>query len=151
MDKDQNNMTEMIINLTLEIIFLLSGEDYTVKKKTSNGRVTPSSKYHISGGLSRIQSPIPVPPPHSLIHERHNDQKILELNNKIIHLLTGEVWQHVYRKKEYYKDVTAAEDQTMGSLGLPRSSHTLCPTEVCHGNTLQALEMEGFFCCFVFL
>ncbi|XP_075071592.1 oocyte zinc finger protein XlCOF29-like [Mixophyes fleayi] len=89
MDKERDEMTERILNLTLEIIYLLTGEDYTVLKKTSVECV--SSRPCVSGGLSRTQSPITEPPPHSLIHERNNDQRILELTNKIIQLLTGEV------------------------------------------------------------
>ncbi|XP_063804989.1 oocyte zinc finger protein XlCOF22-like isoform X2 [Pseudophryne corroboree] len=120
MEKDRNKMTGRILNLTLEIIYLLTGEDYTVVKKTSGEGVTPSSRPHVAGGLSRTQSPITVPPPHSLIHERHNDQKILELANKIIQLLTGEVpircedvtlyfsmeeWEYIEEHRDLYKDV----------------------------------------------
>ncbi|XP_075071030.1 oocyte zinc finger protein XlCOF29-like [Mixophyes fleayi] len=91
MDKDRSHMTERILNVTLEIIYLLTGEDYTIVKKTSGECETPSTSTHGSEVLSRTQSPITVPPPHSLIHERNNDQRILELTNKIIQLLTGEV------------------------------------------------------------
>ncbi|KAG9466754.1 hypothetical protein GDO78_016176 [Eleutherodactylus coqui] len=56
-------MAESIFTLTLEILFWLTGEDYTVVKKTSS---------------DVCQAPI-------------NEQKILELTNKMIELLTGEV------------------------------------------------------------
>ncbi|KAM5125441.1 uncharacterized protein ACMZJ9_022176 [Mantella aurantiaca] len=64
MEEDQSHMTEMILNLNLEIIYLL----------TSGDQVT-----------------IMVPPPHSLKPERNNTKKILEVIQKMIGLLTGEV------------------------------------------------------------
>ncbi|XP_075700942.1 uncharacterized protein LOC142665212 [Rhinoderma darwinii] len=116
MDKDSNEVTTRILNFTLEIIYLLSGEDYTIVKKTSGDCVAPSS--HESGGWSR--SPITEPPPHSRIHERNNKQKILELLHKMTDLLTGEVpircqdvavyfsmeeWEYVEEHKDLYKEV----------------------------------------------
>ncbi|XP_075070982.1 gastrula zinc finger protein XlCGF66.1-like [Mixophyes fleayi] len=127
MDKDRSHMTERILHLTLEIIYLLTGEDYTVVK-TPGKRVTPSSRPCVSGGLSRTQSPITVSPPHSLIHERNNDQRILELTNKIIQLLTGEVpircqdvtvyfsmeeWEYLEGHKDLYKDMMMENHQTL--------------------------------------
>ncbi|XP_075034555.1 uncharacterized protein LOC142095509 [Mixophyes fleayi] len=118
-DKDREKFNQSILNLTLEIIYLLTAEDYIVMKK-SGERGTPSSYPSVSGELSRTQSPITVPPPHSLIHETDNDQKILELTNKIIQLLTGEVpircedvtvyfsmeeWEYLEGHKDLYKDV----------------------------------------------
>ncbi|KAG9464138.1 hypothetical protein GDO78_020441 [Eleutherodactylus coqui] len=80
-------MAESILNLTLEILFQLTGEDYTVVMKTSSdGCQTP-----VCDGWGRPLSPIPRPPPHPLRHEDINVQKILELTNKMIELLTGEV------------------------------------------------------------
>ncbi|KAM8923991.1 gastrula zinc finger protein XlCGF66.1-like [Pelodytes ibericus] len=105
MNKGQNQMCERILNLTLEILYLLTGEDYIVVKKPRSCRTQSSSK---------------EPPPHSLIHQRNNDQKILELTNKIIQLLTGEVpircedvtvyfsmeeWEYLEGHKDLYKDV----------------------------------------------
>ncbi|XP_071995422.1 gastrula zinc finger protein XlCGF66.1-like [Engystomops pustulosus] len=81
MEKDGNQMAARILDLTLEIIALITGEDYTVVKKSSGECVTP----RMSGGWT--QSPITEPPPHSLIHE----QKILELTSRITELLSGEV------------------------------------------------------------
>ncbi|XP_075118232.1 gastrula zinc finger protein XlCGF66.1-like [Leptodactylus fuscus] len=72
MVRDGNKMAESLLNLTLEIIYQLTGEGYTVVKKTSS-------------------DPIQEPPPHPLIQEEINGQKILELTNKMIDLLTGEV------------------------------------------------------------
>ncbi|XP_063814105.1 oocyte zinc finger protein XlCOF29-like isoform X2 [Pseudophryne corroboree] len=92
MEKDRTHVAYKILNLTLEIIYLLTGEDYTVIKKSGELlSVKLSDHARMSGGLSRTQSPITVSPPHSLIRENHNDQKVLELTNKIIQLLTGEV------------------------------------------------------------
>ncbi|XP_063805622.1 zinc finger protein 436-like isoform X2 [Pseudophryne corroboree] len=128
---DRSHMTEKILSLTLEIIYLLTDEDYTVVKKTSRDLVTPTTGPHVSGGLSRTQSPITVPPPHILIHKRHNDQKILELTNKIIQLLTGEVpircedvtvyfsmeeWEYIEEHRGLYKDVMMENHRPLTSL-----------------------------------
>ncbi|XP_068099783.1 zinc finger and SCAN domain-containing protein 2-like [Hyperolius riggenbachi] len=82
MDEDQSHMTERIVMLSLEIICLLTGEEYEVVKKTSGE--TPGSRLH---GPSTIS----VPPPHSLTPQRNNVKKILEVINKMIELLTGQV------------------------------------------------------------
>ncbi|XP_066445211.1 oocyte zinc finger protein XlCOF29-like [Eleutherodactylus coqui] len=90
MEKTSNEITKRILSVTLEIIYLLTGEDYIIVKKTSCDNATPNSHLHDShdsGGWSRSQSPITEAPPHLAIHE----QKILELTNKITELLTGEV------------------------------------------------------------
>ncbi|CAI9564496.1 unnamed protein product [Staurois parvus] len=73
---DRSHMeTEKILNLTLEIIYLLTGE--------RSHRMTTRS--------SRIQNPITIPPPPSLIPTRQKTQKILEVTKKMMELLTGEV------------------------------------------------------------
>ncbi|XP_069605758.1 oocyte zinc finger protein XlCOF29-like isoform X1 [Ranitomeya imitator] len=87
MDMGRDKMEDRILHLTLEILFRLTGEDYTVVKKTSSDRCQDP----VSEGRGRPLSPITGPPPHPLIHEDINDQKILELIYKMIELLTGEV------------------------------------------------------------
>ncbi|XP_018105929.1 oocyte zinc finger protein XlCOF7.1-like isoform X1 [Xenopus laevis] len=42
MDRDRNRVTEKILDLTLEIICLLTGEDYIVVKKTDHEKVQPN-------------------------------------------------------------------------------------------------------------
>ncbi|KAM4032545.1 oocyte zinc finger protein XlCOF29-like isoform 1-T3 [Anomaloglossus baeobatrachus] len=87
MDMRRDKMAERILHLTLEILFRLTGEDYTVVKKTSSERCQAP----VPEGWGRPLSPITGPPPHPPIHEDINDQKILELTYKMIELLTGEV------------------------------------------------------------
>ncbi|XP_073417583.1 oocyte zinc finger protein XlCOF29-like [Dendrobates tinctorius] len=87
MDMDRDKMAERMLHLTLEILFRLTGEDYTVVKKTSSDRCQDP----VSEGWGRPLSPITGPPPHPLIHEDINDQKILGLIYKMIELLTGEM------------------------------------------------------------
>ncbi|XP_075204167.1 oocyte zinc finger protein XlCOF29-like [Anomaloglossus baeobatrachus] len=87
MDMDRDKMAKRILHLTLEILFRLTGEDYTVVKKTSSERCQAP----VSEGWGRPLSPIMGPPLHPPIHEDINDQKILELTYKMIELLTGEV------------------------------------------------------------
>ncbi|XP_073411758.1 uncharacterized protein [Dendrobates tinctorius] len=87
MNMDRDKMAERILHLTLEILFWLTGEDYTVVKKTSSERCQDP----VSEGWGRPLSPITGPPPHPLIHEDINHQRILELTYTMIELLTGEV------------------------------------------------------------
>ncbi|KAM8923985.1 uncharacterized protein RCH25_008736 [Pelodytes ibericus] len=118
-----------VLNLTLEIMNLLTGEDYMVVKK-SYEKGTPSTNPSVSEGSCRTQISSTEPPPPSLIHQRNNDQKILELTNKIIQLLTGEVpircedvtvyfsmeeWEYLEGHKDLYKDVMMERRQTASS------------------------------------
>ncbi|XP_063804915.1 gastrula zinc finger protein XlCGF48.2-like isoform X2 [Pseudophryne corroboree] len=138
MDKDRSHRTKRIIKITLEIIYLLTGEDYTVVKKTSGECETPSSRHpHVSGGLIRTQSPITVPPLHTLIHDTDNDQKILDLIIKIIQLLTGEVpircqdvtvyvsmqeGEYIEEHRALYRDVMMENHRPLTSPGKRRLS-----------------------------
>ncbi|XP_069608694.1 oocyte zinc finger protein XlCOF22-like isoform X1 [Ranitomeya imitator] len=118
MEEGDREKTRMILNLTLEIIYLLTGEDYTVVKKISAEGVT-------SKGWSKTQTPIMEPPPHPLIPGRYSDQKILDLANKIIQLLTGEV-----NKSDQYKDVLMEDHQQLPSVdgSSNRTTPERCPS-----------------------
>ncbi|CAH2320912.1 Hypothetical predicted protein [Pelobates cultripes] len=108
-------MTERILDLTLEVNYLLTGEDYIVVKRSGEsiiqGRIPCASD-----GSSRTQSASTVPLPHSLIQDRNNDQKVLKLTNQIIHLLTGEVWKYLEGHKEPYNDLMMDTHQSLCSL-----------------------------------
>ncbi|CAN2391781.1 hypothetical protein PRIEUP_LOCUS1821, partial [Pristimantis euphronides] len=80
MDKNRKELSRRLLDVTLEIIYLLTGEDYTIVRKTSSG--TPIIHLQESGKWSKSHFPITEP--------RH-EQKILELTNKMAELLTGEV------------------------------------------------------------
>ncbi|CAI9549952.1 unnamed protein product, partial [Staurois parvus] len=101
MEEDRSHMTEKILNLTLEIIYLLTGERFPLLKSGDHMTIT-------------------VPPCDSLNPERHNMQKILEVTKKMMELLTGEVpircqgvtvyfsmeeWEYLEGHKDLYKDV----------------------------------------------
>ncbi|XP_063811610.1 uncharacterized protein LOC135048413 [Pseudophryne corroboree] len=104
-------------------------QGYTVVKKISGECETPSSHPLVSGGLSTTHSPITVPPPHSLIHERHSDQKILELTNKIIQLLKGEEGEYIEEHRGLYKDMMMENHRPLTSLDGPSNRDTpeRCP------------------------
>ncbi|XP_044130678.1 zinc finger protein 420-like [Bufo gargarizans] len=102
MERHKELMTERVLNLSLEIIYLLARENFTVVKKAS----TDSS--------------------HSLLHERTNEPKILALINKIVELLTGEVlvrckdvavhlfieeWEYLEGHKDLYNNVMMEDHQ----------------------------------------
>ncbi|XP_077110576.1 uncharacterized protein LOC143766646 isoform X1 [Ranitomeya variabilis] len=139
MDMDRDEMAERILHLTLEILFRLTGEDYTVVKKTSCERCQDP----VSEGWGRPLSPITGPQPH-LIHEDINDQKILELTYKMIELLTGEVpircqdvavyfsmeeWEYLAGHKDVYKEVMMVVPQPLTSpdLSSTRTTPERCP------------------------
>ncbi|XP_073538145.1 uncharacterized protein [Phyllobates terribilis] len=140
MDKEKDKMAERILHLTLEILFRLIGEDYTVVKKTSNERCQDL----VSEGWGRPPSLITRPPPHLLIHEDINDLKILELTYKMIELLTGEVpircqdvtvyfsmeeWEYLEGHKDLYEDVMMEVPQPLTSpvLSSKRTTPERCP------------------------
>ncbi|XP_077106641.1 gastrula zinc finger protein XlCGF66.1-like [Ranitomeya variabilis] len=137
---DRDKMAERILQLTLEILFQLTGEDYTVVKKTSSTHCQDPE----SEGWGRPLSPITGPPPQPLIHEEINDQKILELAYKMIELLTGEVaircqdvavyvsmeeWEYLEGHKDVYKDIMMEVPQPLTSpdLSSKRTTPERCP------------------------
>ncbi|XP_073538069.1 oocyte zinc finger protein XlCOF7.1-like isoform X2 [Phyllobates terribilis] len=166
MDMDRNKMVERILHLTLEILFRLTGEDYTVVKKTSSERCQDP----VSEGWRRILSPITGPPPHPLIHEDINDQKILELTYKMIELLTGEVpircqdvtiyfsmeeWEYLEGHKDLYKDIMMEVTQPLTSpvLSSKRTTPERCPhpllpqgEDLTHINTTETYVSGDEWC-----
>ncbi|KAM4772624.1 oocyte zinc finger protein XlCOF7.1-like [Rhinophrynus dorsalis] len=138
LSKNQNETAEKILNLTMEIIYLLTGENYIVVKR-SGDQVTHSASYWVPEGHCRTQRPIMEPPPVSLKHRRNKKQQILELANKIIHLLNGEVpirfedvaiyfsleeWEYLEGHKELYKEVNMEDHQPHSSLDVSMSRST---------------------------
>ncbi|KAM3938609.1 gastrula zinc finger protein XlCGF66.1-like [Leptodactylus fuscus] len=128
MERDRNKMVESLLNLTLEIIYQLTGEDYTVVKKTSSGRCQAP----VYDGYGGTLSPIPEPPPYPLIQEEINGRKILQITNKMLELLTGEVpircqdvavyfsmeeWEYLEGHKDLYKEVMMENQQPLTSAG----------------------------------
>ncbi|XP_072279616.1 uncharacterized protein [Pyxicephalus adspersus] len=133
MEKVQNHMTEKILNLTLEIIYLLTGEKYGPVKKSCK----QAALHHNIQGCFKNTNHIDFPHP-SLTPERDNDMKILNVTQKIIELLTKQVPIRcqdvtVYftkEEKEYsdgHKDVTMDNNQTTTSLDGSRNTPERCP------------------------
>ncbi|XP_069608964.1 oocyte zinc finger protein XlCOF7.1-like [Ranitomeya imitator] len=122
MEKDRSQMTDTILSLTLEIIYLLTGEDYTFVKELSTSLIKRNcGGCHVLGGWNKNQNPTT---------EINNEQKILDLTHKIIELLTGEVpircqdvtvyfsmeeWEYLESHKHLYKDVIMEENQNITS------------------------------------
>ncbi|XP_077322183.1 gastrula zinc finger protein XlCGF66.1-like [Lithobates pipiens] len=125
---------EMILNLTLEILGLMTGENWTEVMKESTENYVRSLK---------IQKLITIPPPPSLIHTRHDMEKILEVTKKMMELLTGEVpircqdvtvyfsmeeWEYLEGHKDLYKDVMMDNQPPLTS---PDGSSNGNPPERC--------------------
>ncbi|XP_073467773.1 uncharacterized protein [Aquarana catesbeiana] len=124
MEEDRSHMTEKILNLTLEIIYLLTGERFPLVKSGDHMTIT-------------------VPPCDSLKPERHNMQKILEVTKKMMELLTGEVpircqdvtvyfsmeeWEYLEGHKDLYNDVMMDNQPPLTS---PDGSSNENPPERC--------------------
>ncbi|XP_056388357.1 uncharacterized protein LOC130283179 [Hyla sarda] len=106
MEVNKSQMAERILDLTMEIINLLTGEDCIIMKKTDG-----THDKRGSGGWTKTQNRITVHLPHSLILQRNNDEKILALTYKIIHLMTGEKWSYLKDDTDQYRDVMTENHQ----------------------------------------
>ncbi|XP_073542290.1 uncharacterized protein [Phyllobates terribilis] len=130
LDKDRCKMANSILNLTLEMIYLLTGEEYTVVKSSSE-YVTSSNNDLELEERGKYQSPLMKLPPNCLIYDSNNAQKILELTDKIKELLTAEVsircqdvaiyctieeWEYIEGHKDVYKDIMMEDHQPLLSL-----------------------------------
>ncbi|XP_072279802.1 uncharacterized protein [Pyxicephalus adspersus] len=108
MEKMRSHMAERILDLTLEIIYLLTGEDYELVKKTSEEQNTTINHRHVWSS------------PHCSTPERN--KKILNVVNKITELLTGEPEEQLYVKVEVKEEVeeTSVMDypQSMEKVGM---------------------------------
>uniref|UniRef100_A0A8C5PPF5 C2H2-type domain-containing protein n=1 Tax=Leptobrachium leishanense TaxID=445787 RepID=A0A8C5PPF5_9ANUR len=138
MVKVKDPLSRRVLDLTLEIIFLVTGEDHMVVKIPET--VTDNSLFRLSEAYYRFPRFNTKPQPHSGIHKQNNE-KILELSNKLIQLLTAEVpircedssvylskeeWEYVERHKDRYKNVMMEKHQPILILDKPVSgpSHT---------------------------
>ncbi|XP_073540493.1 uncharacterized protein [Phyllobates terribilis] len=96
--------------------------------------------------LNLCKSSLTVPPHKSIIDIRSNDQKILDLTNKIIELLTGEVpvrsqdvtvyfsmeeWEYLEGHKDLYKDIMMENHQSVISLDVIKGATKQGPLTVC--------------------
>ncbi|KAM8923969.1 gastrula zinc finger protein XlCGF66.1-like [Pelodytes ibericus] len=124
MNLDQDQKSERILDLTLEIIYLLTGEDYIIMKKPGEIETSTSCP-------CRTQSPSLEPSPHYTIHERDDDEKILHLTNKNMHQIAGEVpircedvavylsieeWEYLEGHKDLYNDVMMEDTHPLSTL-----------------------------------
>ncbi|KAM5141687.1 uncharacterized protein ACMZJ9_015393 isoform 1-T2 [Mantella aurantiaca] len=86
MEKDKMDLTRRFFGLTLEIIYLLTGEDFVVMRESGE---------RISRRVDRIASDGSDDGHGASSPETASGESLLKLTSKIIHLLTGEVRRFV--------------------------------------------------------
>ncbi|XP_077322404.1 uncharacterized protein LOC143956163 isoform X8 [Lithobates pipiens] len=124
MEENLSRMAEKILDFTLEIIYLLTGESFPPLNSDDHLTIT-------------------MPSTHSLKPNRNNENKILEVINKIIDLLTLEVpircqdvtvyfsmeeWEYLEGHKDLYKDIMMENQPPLTS---PDGSSNGNPPERC--------------------
>ncbi|XP_072279698.1 uncharacterized protein [Pyxicephalus adspersus] len=129
MEMDRSYMTKRILNLTLEIIYLLTGENY-VAFKFSDGLV--------ASNLMKTQHHTAQPPSQSL----KKNKKVQEVTSEIIELLTGEVpircqdgtvyfsmegWDYLEGHKGLYEDDMMDNQAPFTSPDGTRNTPERCP------------------------
>ncbi|XP_073450481.1 uncharacterized protein [Aquarana catesbeiana] len=103
MEKDKMDVTRRFFSLTLEIIYLLTGEDFTVVRE-SGELISRRMNCTVSHGSNDSQGATVGLKPLVPTGEIKNDN-ILKLTSKIIHLLTGEVRRFVGRVDGSNEDI----------------------------------------------
>ncbi|PIO09905.1 hypothetical protein AB205_0189970 [Aquarana catesbeiana] len=110
MEEDQDLCITKILDLTLEIIYLLTGEDFEMAKKTCVERLS----YYQCG-----MSPTSVPPPYFLKPEVKYKQNILEVTKKMMELLTGEGKDVVDLKVQVKAEEMSHQSMEKGEMKVP--------------------------------
>ncbi|XP_040282442.1 histone-lysine N-methyltransferase PRDM9-like [Bufo bufo] len=124
MHKDKMEVTEKILNLTLEIIFLLTGEDFVLSKKQDD-RSPDDCQLCLSEGPSKDQSPNEERPCQSPAPEEATEEETPEPSENtqstaqevpvrcedIAVFLSLEEWEYLEGHKECYKDVVSEDNQ----------------------------------------
>ncbi|KAE8577921.1 hypothetical protein XENTR_v10023181 [Xenopus tropicalis] len=145
--KDKNEeRKERILNLTLEIIYLLTGEGYVIPKKKSP-----------TVGLGALHAP-------GSVIQKENDKKILELISNIIQLLTGEVaircedvsiyfsleeWEYIKGNKALYREGIKEEEEPQqlrpldGECDVTREIPADLGGTLCYNNEPSKIGAEG--------
>ncbi|XP_053312125.1 gastrula zinc finger protein XlCGF66.1-like [Spea bombifrons] len=122
--KDGGEITEKILRLTLEIICVLTGEDYIVVRKPGVKDRNRSGKEKLCAAQGPIVDPLPNSPTRK--------DNLLEPASKMLHVLTREVpvryedvavilsmeeWEYLEGHKDLYKDVIMEKKWPLNSRG----------------------------------
>ncbi|XP_068128333.1 zinc finger protein 485-like [Hyperolius riggenbachi] len=128
MTENENKMTERLLNLATQLVYLQTGEDHVIMRKYGalKNQCSATNRAQNTDG----------PPPHSQIVECSNDEKLLKAINKITDLLTGEVsvrcqdvtvyfsmeeWQYVEDHQNVYKELLMMDRELSRSAGALKS------------------------------
>ncbi|XP_068120781.1 zinc finger protein 436-like [Hyperolius riggenbachi] len=124
-NKDKMEVTEKILNLTLEIIFLLTGEDFILTKKPDDPPGESNTSCPLDGS-PQPHSPIlgpPSEPPkleesedcdvqeHNTLLQSPTEETAAQCEEDMAAYLSAEEWGYLEGHQEHYMDVTA-ETQT---------------------------------------
>ncbi|XP_069615537.1 oocyte zinc finger protein XlCOF7.1-like [Ranitomeya imitator] len=125
MSKDKIEVTGKILNLTLEIIFLLTGEDFVLRKR-QNDQSTDDCQLCLSDGSTKDRIPSEQRPCPSPAHEEtpepgetphSSDEEIPVRCEDVAVFFSVEEWKYLEGHKERYKDVVPGNNPPPGSAG----------------------------------
>ncbi|XP_069828041.1 oocyte zinc finger protein XlCOF7.1-like isoform X2 [Dendropsophus ebraccatus] len=148
--KDKMEVTEKILSLTLEIIFLLTGEDLVLSKKQNNQQ--DDSRPCVSEGSTKDRSPCREPPAQSPAREETPEE---QTPSETTHPTAEEVpvrcedvaiffsmeeWEYLEGHKERYKDVVSESRPTPVSDGSDRVN--AAETAVDEGKELNDIQVD---------
>ncbi|XP_073532582.1 uncharacterized protein [Phyllobates terribilis] len=88
MDYDLDNLSKKIINRSIYLIYLLTGEQYMLVKQTSNEQIFGQDRSETLVGRKRSMMSQILPP------IQDNSEKIREVNNQITQFLSGKLPLH---------------------------------------------------------
>ncbi|XP_073444440.1 uncharacterized protein [Dendrobates tinctorius] len=149
MGMDKSSTTEQVLYHIMEMLYLLTGEDYIVVKKP--GRQSTHNRLLVVEGISRTMANVLPTPSRPVTSHKETEQKILELTNKITELLTGEVpircddvtihfsmeeWEYIEGNKDLYQDVSK-KHQNIELLGDP-----ICKNSLLHNGASDLLNQD---------